>query len=206
MRSIAILVLSLAWATACQNVSKLDPWDPGREVWQRPGDVIAALEIRPGDRVADVGAGDGYFLPYLRDAVGESGRVYAVDVDAERVEVLAKHFAARDGSIEAILGRDDDPELPDAEIDLVLLVNTYHHIEDRPDYFERLRADLSSKGRVAILEPNESLGGVLSLFLKDGHTSLAEDIAMELRQAGYERAKSFDFLPVQIFEVYAPGR
>lgn len=199
------LALTTFLLVGCQNVTKLDPWDLGREAWQRPADVITALAIQPGDSVADVGAGEGYFLPYLAEAVGDDGRVYAVEVAREIVEALAKSSEG-DARIQVIQGRLDDPFLPEGEIDLVLLVNTYHHIEERRAYFERLRQDLSPAGRIALLEPNEELGGILSLFLEEGHTSRADEIGIEMREAGYERTERFDFLPVQIFEIYAPRR
>jgi hypothetical protein len=86
----------------------------------------------------------------------------------------------------------------------VLIVNTYHHIDGRPDYFGRLRRDLASAGRVAIVEPNKDLTGFLSLFLDDGHTSSAPVIIREMREAGYRHVESHDFLPTQVFEVFEP--
>jgi ubiquinone/menaquinone biosynthesis C-methylase UbiE len=182
----------LAFATpfalgGCNGLSKLDWTTLGRASWQRPEDVVRALDLRPGDRVADLGAGEGYFLPYLSEAVGSQGRVFAVEVESELAEQLEAQFADGD-NVEVVLGRTDDPQLPDGSIDLALIVNTYHHIEDRPAYFTRLKRDLSASGRVAIIDPDADLGGVLSLFLDDGHDSSA----------------CHDFLAVQVFEVFAP--
>ena len=189
--------------SGCSGVSKLD-LALGRDAWQRPGDVVEALEIQPGQRVADLGAGDGYFVPHLARAVGPEGRVYAVDVESEITEGLYARYAGSPLPVEVVLGRYEDPELPDGSIDLVLLVNTYHHIEDRPAYFRRLRADLSPTGRVAILEPDEELSGILALFLDAGHTSRSDAVVAEMGRAGYRHAGSHDFLPIQIFEVFAP--
>ena len=96
-------------------------------------------------------------------------------------------------------------EAADAGVDLVLLVNTYHHIDDRPAYFRRLRGDLRPGGRVAVIEPNQELGGVLSLALDEGHTSRASEVEAEMLEAGYAVAARHEFLPVQIFRVFAPG-
>jgi ubiquinone/menaquinone biosynthesis C-methylase UbiE len=204
MRMLLVLTAATACLAGCNNVSKLDFGDLGREMWQRPNDVIAALELHLGDRVADIGAGEGYFVPYLIDAVGPNGQVFAVDVEHEITQQLEKTFAEHGKQLEVVLANYDDPLLPDGEIDLVLLVNTYHHIEARREYFERLQRDLSSTGRVAIVEPNADLEGVLSLFLDEGHVSRAADIRDEMRQAGYRLANSHEFLPVQIFEVFVP--
>ncbi len=154
--------------------------------------------------MADVGAGDGYFLPHLADAIGPDGRVYAVDVEPEVTEELYARYVAEPLPVEVVLGRPEDPELPDGSIDLVLLVNTYHHIEDRPAWLRRLRADLRPGGRVAILEPNAEQGGLLALFLDEGHASRSDAVVAEMRRAGYRHAASHRFLPVQIFEVFAP--
>jgi len=199
-----VLFGSLAmFGAGCSGVGKLDLTTLGRGTWQRPEQVVGALAISSGDHVADVGAGEGYFVPYLRKAVGEDGRVYAVDVDAEITRGLEDRFIA-DTEVEVVLGGFDDPGLPDGSIDLVLMVNTYHHIEDRPDYFRRLRVDLAPGGRVAILEPDEELTGFLSLLLDEGHTSRSAAVTKEMGAAGYRPSDHHDFLPIQIFEVFAP--
>lgn len=190
-------------AGGCSGLSKLD-WPPfGRDSWQHPGAVVHALDVKPGSRVADLGAGDGYFVPHLADAVGRGGRVYAVDVEAESVDELAERFRDRD-EVVPTLGSFDDPRLPDGSIDLVLVVNTYHHIEDRSAYFRRLQQDLGPGGRVAVIEPDSDLSGVLAWTLDEGHTSSARDVVREMKDGGYRLIASHDFLPVQIFEVFSP--
>lgn len=203
MRRAALLALVLA-LTGCNGVSKLDLSTLGRGTWQRPADVVGALELRPGDRVADLGAGEGYFVPYLVEAVGSDGTVYAVEVDEEIVVSLAERFPPGSTNVEAVLGEFEDPKLPDASVDVVLIVNTYHHIGDRPAYFRRLKQDLRPGGRVAVIEPNEDLGGVLRLALDEGHTSSAPSVEQEMRDAGYRVDARHDFLPVQIFRVFTP--
>jgi arsenite methyltransferase len=203
MKRLLLLPVVLLFA-GCSGLTKLDLSTLGRGTWQRPDDVVAALEIAPGDRVADLGAGEGYFVPYLLDAVGEDGTVYAVDVEAEIVGNLSERFPSDTTRVEAVLGEFEDPGLPERSVDVVLIVNTYHHIEDRPAYFRRLEQDLRPGGRVAVIEPNEDLSGVLKLALDEGHTSSAPDVEAEMREAGYRVVARPDFLPVQIFRVFAP--
>ena len=143
-------------------------------------------------------------MPYLVEAVGPDGVVYAVDVEEEIVAGLRERYG--DEGVEVVLGAYDDPRLPDGSLDLVLLVNTYHHIEDRPDYFRRLIDDLGPGGRVVVIEPNEDLGGVLRLALDEGHTSSAPAVLEEMQDGGYAHVASHDLLAVQIFEVFAPAR
>lgn len=189
----------------CSGVSKLDWSTLGRDSWQRPADVVDALGLGKGDRVADLGAGEGYFVEHLSVAVGTEGTVYAVDVDDELVAGLSRRFPPEETNVEAVRGAFEDPNLPDGAIDVVLIVNTYHHIEDRPGYFRRLQQDLSPGGRVAVIEPNEDLGGILSLALDEAHTSSAPDVEREMQEAGYVLYGRHDFLPVQIFRVFSPG-
>jgi ubiquinone/menaquinone biosynthesis C-methylase UbiE len=186
--------------TGCNGFSKLDLSKLGRATWQRPTDVVESLDLAPGDRVADLGAGKGYFIPYLTRAVPD-GRVYAVEIDPERIEDLEERFGHDEG-VQVVSGQPDDPGLPDASVDVVLIVNTYHHIEDREAYFRGLRRDLRPGGRVAIVDGDPELGGILGLFLPKGHTMPREQVKEEMGSAGYRHAESHDFLPLQVFEVY----
>ena len=197
----ATLLGALGLLSACEGT---DLTAIGRDVWQRPGEVMVALEVGSGATVADLGAGHGYFVPHLAAAVGAQGRVLAVEVDQALAEALRVRFA-QEVNVEVILGRLDDPLLPDGSVDLVVLVNVYHHIADRAAYFARLRADLSPRGRVVVIEPDADLGGLLGVFVPDGHASRVSDLRREMGAAGYRLVGSHDFLPVQIFEVFAPG-
>ena len=129
-----------------------------------------------------------------------------MEVDEERTRELEKRSTEEGYSnVVVVLGQYSDPQLPDGEVDLVFLCNTYHHIEERPAYFSRLRTDLSDSGRVAIVEPDAELWGILRLFQTKGHMSEADDVVGEMRAAGYSCSESFDFLPTQVFEVFAPA-
>ncbi len=198
---LAAVILATSWA----ELSKLDlTRGPTRAAWQLPEKVVESLALPPGARVADVGAGDGYFVFPLADAVGPAGKVYAVEVEEEKVGKLAEKVGKRGvPNVEVVLGEYHDPLLPDGAIDLVLLVNTYHHIDDRGAYFSRLRADLRPGGRVAVVEMKDDLPGLAGFVSHPGHEMSKQVMVEEMRSAGYRHDGGFEFLPVQHFEVFA---
>src|SRR5439155_13005289 len=111
---------------------------PEREEEEKPERLLGALQLKPGAVVADLGAGTGYYSWRLAKAVGEKGLVYAVDIQPEMLELLAKKMAERNvTNVKGVLGTITDPKLPDHSVDLVLLVDVYHEF-DHP--FEMLQA------------------------------------------------------------------
>ena len=192
-------------SSSLQKVSLGRVVTSGRDGWQHPERVIDALRIAPGDAVAEIGAGSGYWLPWLSDAVGPEGRVYAVEVDDDKVAAL-KQLVRDEGfhNVEVIRGEFADPLLPDAEIDLAMTCLTYHHIEDRQRYFEKLRQDLSPGGRVAHLDDTGDLPIPLIWLASKGHWTKPDDMKREMESAGYAQAQSFDFL-LQGFQIFEPN-
>jgi ubiquinone/menaquinone biosynthesis C-methylase UbiE len=195
-------LLGVALCLGCGGVKRCLYEGFGRDDWQRPDEVVALLDIREGSRVADLGAGGGYFTFRLADAVGQAGRVYAVDVDESMLTYLRER-AAREGrdNVEVVLGTPDDPQLPDGEIDLVFTSNTYHHIQNRVDYFESVLGDLAPNGRVAIVEFDESGSWFSRTF---GHHTVKASISDEMERAGYRLARDHDILDRQSFLIFAP--
>jgi SAM-dependent methyltransferase len=127
--------------------------DPARDTWQRPEDLIAAMDLAPGMTVADVGAGTGYFVPHLSAAAGEGGRVLAVDIEQAMLDFVAKLAAERGlSNVGTVLADLDDPKLPDRGVDRILIVNTWHHIADRAAYSARLRRALRPWGSVWVVD------------------------------------------------------
>lgn len=201
-RAPALLVVILALAIGCSDWKRFAYEGFDRDSWQQPDRVIELLEISEGDRLADVGAGGGYFTFRLAEAVGENGRVYAVDVDDDMLEYLSERVAEQGvANVEVVRGEFGDPMLPDGQIDLLFTSNTYHHIEDRSAYFRAVRSDLSPKGRVAILELNGE-----SWFPRTfGHMTPKESIVSELQDAGYRLVGDFDLVERQHFLIFAPA-
>jgi ubiquinone/menaquinone biosynthesis C-methylase UbiE len=172
---------------------------PWRARWQQPEAVIQSLSIRPGDRVADLGAGGGYFTFRLADAVGPRGKVYAVDVDTGSLDYIARRAQEQGyANIEVILAKYDDPLLPEGGVDLIFTCNTYHHLENRTDYFASAARYLRPDGRVAVIDLNGK-----SWFHKlFGHWTAKETSRGEMEAAGYSLTNDFEFLSRQTFQVF----
>jgi arsenite methyltransferase len=203
MKAYTVLMSAAALAlTGCSAVTKIDYWHLfSRSGWQHPDRVVAELGLQPGDQVADIGAGSGYFTFRLADAVGPTGRVYAVDVDEEIVRDL-EEAARKKGysNVTVVLGEFADPLLPDGEIDLVFLCNTYHHLDEQVAYFDRLRVDLKPGGRLAIVEPRGIF--LVKRLLPSHHWSDVDELRQQMATAHYRSAAGFDFLPLQSFEIF----
>ncbi|MBC8071842.1 MAG: methyltransferase domain-containing protein [Deltaproteobacteria bacterium] len=125
--------------------------DPDRDAWQKPDAVIATLGLRPDDVVADVGAGTGYFTVRLARAVPD-GKVYASDVEPDMVRHIGERAQGEGlANVTAVLGGADDPSLPEP-VDVVLMVDVLHHVDERPAFFRTLAAALDEGGRVVVVD------------------------------------------------------
>ncbi|MGE0449793.1 MAG: class I SAM-dependent methyltransferase [Vicinamibacterales bacterium] len=172
--------------------------DPARDAWQMPDRVIAALELRPGQAVADIGAGTGYFSVRLARAAG-APRVFAVDIEPNMVEYI-RHRAMREGltNITAVKADTDRTNLPEP-VDVVLIVDTYHHIPNRVAYFTALKSSLKPGGKLAIVDFKKDAPG-------EGPPPefrfTPDQISGELGKAGFTLSAQHDFLPRQMYLIY----
>lgn len=191
-------------ATHQHSFSGAEQWahvfdDPSRDEWQKPHEVIQALALKPDAIVADIGSGTGYFAVRFANMVPQ-GRVYGVDIEPDMVKYLSER-AKREkrDNVVAIAGSPDDPRLPE-KADLILMVDVFHHIEDRAAYFRKLQASLKPGGRIAIID--------FRLDSADGPPKDAriapERVIGELKGAGYALATQYRFLPNQYFLVFTP--
>ncbi len=195
---VALFLGLLVSGAGCTSIKRFAYEGFGRDDWQQPDRVVEALGISPGDHVADLGAGGGYFTFRLARAVGKEGRVYSVDVDEGMLKYIRKRAASEElPQVETVLASFDDSGLPAGAVDLVFMSNTFHHISERPAYFARLKSSLRPRGRLAVVE------GIGKGFPK-GHAMPPEEIRNELTRAGYQLSATYDFLERQSFQVFVP--
>lgn len=192
-------VLAVLLLCGCTALKRFAYEGFGRDGWQKPEEVVAALALRPGDHVADLGSGGGYFTFRLAQAVGPAGRVYAIDVDAGLLEDIAGRAREQGyGNVEAMLAKYDDPMLPESGVDLIFTSNVYHHLEDRVRYFSGAARYLRPGGRVAIVDFRDAgLAGMI------GHATPVELIRKEMGEAGYRLEREYELLERQSFLVFS---
>jgi len=162
--------------------------DPERLLWIPPAVVIGALAVQPGDAIADIGAGTGYFSLPLAQAAGSLGRVYAVDCQAEMLGHL--QFKLDTGSISNIRVINADANstgLPNASCDLVFMANVWHEFADRPAVLREARRILNTRGRIAVLDWRPDVEAVHGPPLH--HRISASDALDELQSAGFAELK-----------------
>ena len=173
--------------------------DPNRDSWQKPDEVLDALQLAPTALVADLGAGTGYFGVRLAKRLPQ-GKVYAVDIEPDMLRYLGerKHQEHLMG-LQPVQASADDAQLPEL-VDLVLVVDTYHHIDNRTAYFAKLRESLRPDGRLAIIDFKvDAPEGPPPEFRMP-----SEKVTAELEAAGYRLVASHPFLPRQYFLVFQP--
>lgn len=156
----AFAALMIAWTLLSPQLGSrpADEWiktldGPQRVASMKIPEIVAALKLQPGQRIADIGAGSGLFEVPLAQAVGASGKVYAVEIDAGFFPEITKRAA--DGgvsNVETILGKFTDPALPVKTIDLAFFHDVMHHIEDRAAYVKTIAGYLAPGGRVAVVD------------------------------------------------------
>lgn len=169
--------------------------DPGRDAWQKPAALVAALALASGMTVADLGAGTGYFSRRLSEAVGPTGTVLAVDVEPNLIAHLRTR-AEREGTanVVPVLASLDTPRLPAGAVDLILVVDTYHHFDQRRRYLPQLARALRPGGRIAIVDWKP---GDLPVGPEPDHKLPPEQVIAEMRAAGFALVAQPDLLPYQ---------
>ncbi len=171
--------------------------DPGRDAWQRPGEVVRRLGLRRGDVVGEIGSGPGYFTRRLARAVGPSGRVFAVDPEPTVLQALRDRLDGV-GNVTPVLGHGRDPLLEPGRCDLALIANVYHHFEDRTTALRRIARTLAPRGRLVNIDwdaRETPVGPPLKRRIP------REVFLREARRAGLRLVAEHRFLPHQYFLV-----
>jgi precorrin-6B methylase 2 len=184
--TLGIIVTSAGGRVHGQSAS-VRQQESAREVWQKVGDIFAAMRIGSGSVVADVGAGDGFLTARLARAVGPAGQVFAVDADDRAIERLRARVEQEAlTNVTAVKGDAHDPHLDAASLDAVVIVNAYHEMVDHQAMLQRLRAALKPGGRLVIVEP---IANKLLLDARERQTNVHEIAArfveQEVRDAGF---------------------
>jgi SAM-dependent methyltransferase len=172
---------------------------PDRDLWQMPGQIMDALGIAEGAIVADLGTGAGWFSIRLARRVGPNGLVYAEDIQRLMIEATERRLA-REGlrNVRTVFGTSSDPHLPSGALDAVLIVDTYHEMEDPVPLLRNVARSLKPQGRVGVVD-----------FRKDGHGPGPpmdervdpETIVRDAEAAGLRLVKRETFLPYQFLLV-----
>ena len=159
---------------------------PAREQWQRVDDIFKAMGVEKGSHVADIGAGGGFFTTRLAKAVGEDGRVYAVDVNPISLRELRTTLGESVTNVELIRGEENDPRLPAGRLDAALIVNAYHEFAQYREMLAGIKAALKPGGRLVLVEPAPSRAGdTMRADQARRHGIAIEFVEEDLRQAGF---------------------
>ena len=169
---------------------------PERIEQEQPERVLDAMALRPGDVVADVGCGSGYYARRMARRVQPGGIVYCEDIQPEMLDIMRQRAAAEGVTgIEAVLGTPTDPKLPAGAVDWIIIADVYHEMSDPEPMLAGLRRALSPRGRVALLEYRVEDG--TGDQIKADHTMSVRQVLMEWQAAGFELMALHDFLPNQ---------
>lgn len=178
---------------------------PDRDIWQKPDQIMDALSIADGSKVADIGAGGGYFTVRLARRVGPNGVVYAEDVQPAMLEAI-KRRVSKDVSkdvrnVRTVQGTSSDPMLPPGSLDAVLISETYSEVQRAGNpvlFLKNVRSALRDGGRVGIIDYKKEGGGPGP----DEERPTPEQIVAAAEQAGLRLDRRENFLPFQFFLIF----
>ena len=159
--------------------------------------VIETLKIKPGQRVGDLGTGSGLFTRPIAQKLGDKGIVYAIDIDPGLLKHVEKIAAEQKiTNIKTVLGAEDDPKIPE-KVDLIIIIDTLHHIGNQGPYLKNLKKYLKRGGRLAIVDFSETWPA--------GHESMKfslEQLEGWMKAANFKRVEKHDFLNNNFFVIY----
>ncbi len=196
------LVVMVTLASALAAVCQSDPWKnvytesawKERDSWQRADEIIKHLKIQQGSHVADIGSHEGYMTIKLSQVVGKTGKVWAVDVDAYKLEKLRQHAVSRNAmNIETIKGDYDNPHLPANALDAVIILDTYHEMDDHDKILAHIKTALKKNGRLVLCEPIAESRRNAARSAQEARHELGMNFALEdLQKAGFKVRSQID--------------
>jgi len=176
--------------------------DPKRDAYQKPHEVIHALNLKSGEVIADIGAGSGYFTFHLARHVGDKGKVYAVDVSPDMILHINRRIRELKASnVITLLADPDDPLLPDRSVNRFFFSDSWHHIENQSKYLSLMKRMLKPGGEIVMIDFHKKelpVGPPMQMKIA------REDLIKQLDGNGYRLTKEHTFLPYQYFLVFAP--
>jgi ubiquinone/menaquinone biosynthesis C-methylase UbiE len=201
---IALIPISLLLLAAQQSQPQRDPQEyiklleSERRVENLQVDrVVETLKVLSGQRVADIGAGSGLFTRPLAKKVGDKGIVYAIDIDPALLKHIEQTATAENlANIRAILAAEDDPEIPE-QVDLIVIIDTLHHIGNQGTYLKNLKRYLRPSGRIAVID--------FSKVWPPGHEQMrytVDRLEGWMKEAGFKQVEKHDFLNNNFFVIY----
>ena len=168
---------------------------PEREDEEAPSKALDALELKPGMVVADIGAGSGYYATRIAKRIGPTGRVYATDIQPGMIDILDRRIKSEGlTNITTVLGGMDDPKLPPQSIDLAIMVDVYHELQQPQIFLQRLRETFKPNGRLVLLEFRKEDPKVPILEV---HKMSVAEVKQEMEAEGFVLDKVIDVLPWQ---------
>jgi arsenite methyltransferase len=174
--------------------------NPQRDAEQKPDEVIAALNLKKGEVIADIGAGSGYFSVRFAPKLGDSGRVYAVDIDPDMILYMNRRIRNMQlKNVVTVLSAPDDPLLTDASVNRFFICNTWHHVENRPAYIALMRKMLKPGGQIIIVDYQKKQ---LPVGPPPEMKTAREEVISEMEANGFKLSNEHTFLPYQYFLIF----
>jgi len=168
---------------------------PEREAEEAPSKALAALELKPGMVVADIGAGSGYYTSRMSKLVGPTGKVFATDIQPGMIDLLNRRVQSEGlANVTTILGAMDDPRLAPGSIDLAIMVDVYHELQAPQVFLQKLRGVFKPGGRLVLVEFRKEDARVPILEV---HKMSVAEVKTELEAEGFVLDKVIDVLPWQ---------
>lgn len=188
-----IMLFSLLAINPClaqdqwKNIYTENAW-AARDQWQRPDDIMKWLQLVNGSKVADIGSHEGYMTVKLAKKVGSTGKVFAVDVQQNRLNLLSDHLKERNiSNVITIKGDYDNPHLEPNSLNAALIIDTYHEMDDHDDMLKHIRAALKKGGRLVICEPIATERRNISRSEQERKHELGMNYAVQdLQKAGFK--------------------
>jgi len=176
--------------------------DPKRDAYQKPHDVLTALNLKSGEVVADIGAGSGYFTFRLAQHVGDRGKVYTVDVSPDMILHINRRIRElKAANVVSILADADDPLLSDSSVNRFFFCDSWHHVDNQSKYLSLIKRMLKPNGEIIMIDFHKKdlpVGPPLRMKIA------REDLIKQMDNSSFRLAKEHTFLPYRYFLVFTP--